>query len=207
MTPRPRLDAAPDGLANPEWVRAVAAEPLAPTEAAPAPRDGPLSAQDLRRRMIEGAVAGKLLDAHLRNRIQLMQSRPTDLSGLPQAEATLLIRAMIAAAHADGLVDPDERRRLVALARAGISDEAVRQQLLAEVDAPPALEHLLRLIETTTLAERFYAVSATVARRERPTNRAYLAYLAIRLEIDEDVVLRLNRETDATAPRISRLPG
>ncbi|MDB5662904.1 MAG: hypothetical protein JWN59_1242 [Sphingomonas bacterium] len=197
-----RLGRAPDGLANRAWVAATAAG-LADVAPAP-PRASP---QALRRASVERALAAKLLDAHLRNRVQAMQSRPTDLTGLPETEASLLIRAMIAAGHADGVLDPDERKRLIVLARDGIRDDAVRQKLLAEVDAPPAIEQLIRLVETPHSAERFYAVSAAVAHRPRAANRAYLAYLAIRLEIAEDVMLRINRETADPAPRAPRSPG
>jgi len=208
MTARRSLDDVPDGLANPEWVASAAGAAPQLQEGSPGmTRVERASPQQLRCAGLAASLAAKLLDAHLRNRVQLMQSRPADLSGLPHADAVLLIRAMIAAAHADGHIDPEERRRLISMARTGFTDDALRQQLLAEIDAPPSLEQLVRYVETAAIAERFYAVSATIARREKATNRAFLAYLATRLEIDSDVVLRINREADDLAPRVSRLPG
>jgi uncharacterized membrane protein YebE (DUF533 family) len=202
----PDLERAPDGVANPGWIaeRAKAESFLPNGRPTQAPE---MSAEDQRRRAIELALAAKLLDAHLRNRVQLMQSRPTELTGLSQSEASLLIRAMIAAGHADGNMDREERERLTAVARSGIEPGVLQQSLLAEMDAPPALEQLLRMVETPAMAERFYAVSVAVAGGEQPANRAYLAYLASRLAIGADVVLRINREVSGPRPRIRRSPG
>lgn len=191
---RPSLSDTPDGAAAPDWV-AQTAHAVADA-VTPRSHIAPFERQQRRRATIEAALAVKLLDAHLRNRVQLMVSQPTDLSGLSAAEAALLVRAMAAAGHADGGLEQDERQRLFALARTGITDDAMRHRLLAEIETPPSVEQLVRLVETPALAERFYAVSASVIRRDRPANRAYLAYLAARLDLASDVVLRLDREID-----------
>lgn len=191
---RSRLAETPDGVAAPGWV-ADTANAAADAVAARG-QVAPFERQQRRRATIETALAVKLLDAHLRNRVQLMIARPTDLSGLSHREAALLVRAMAAAGHADGGLEVSERQRLFALARTGIPDEAERQRLLAEIETPPSLEQLVRMVETPGMAERFYAVSASVIRRDRPACRAYLAYLATRLDLPGDVVLRIDREVD-----------
>jgi len=197
---------APDGVANPEWIAAQAAAPSS-LALRVSTAGAELSPDELRRRRLELALASKLLDAHLRNRRQLMQSDPADLTGLPQPQTLLLIRGMIAAAHADGCLSDGERERLVELARSGIEDAAVRDALLSEMDAPPSVEQLTRSVETPAMAERFYAVSVEVAGFDHPANRTYLAYLAARLDIAADVVLRINRERTGARTRVRRLPG
>lgn len=200
------LARAPDGVANPDWVAARAAA-LPALGATPKGGEPELAASELRRQGIQLALAAKLLNAHMRNRVQLMQSEPTDLTGLPQDQASLLIRAMIAAGHADGGLNEEERARLLALARSGIEDAALRDALFSELDAPPSVERLARLVETPAMAERFYAVSVAVAGLEQPANRAYLAYLAARLAIASDVVLRINREAAGPRQRVNRPRG
>jgi len=197
---------APDGVANADWVAAQAAAPSSlPLQAATA--ETKLSPDELRRGRVELALASKLLDAHLRNRRQLMQTDPADLTGLPLSQTLLLIRGMIAAAHADGGLSDEERERLVELARVGIEDAAVRDELLSEMDASPSVEQLTRAVETPAMAERFYAVSVEVAGFDHPANRTYLAYLAARLNIAADVVLRINRERTKARTRVRGLPG
>jgi uncharacterized membrane protein YebE (DUF533 family) len=197
---------APDGLANPDWVAAQAAAP-SPLALQVTTVEAQLSPDELRRRRVELALASKLLNAHLRNRRQLMQSDPADLTGLPPAQTMLLIRAMIAAAHADGVLGREERERLVELVRSAIEGATGRDALLSEMEAPPSVEQLTRSVESPALAERFYAVSVAVAGFDHPANRTYLAYLAARLNIPADVVLRINRERTGARTRVRGLPG
>ena len=197
---------APDGMAQADWVARQAAAPSSlPLHAAVPDAEEP--AEKLRLHRVELALASKLLDAHLRNRRQLMQSDPADLTGLGQAETLLLIRAMIAAAHADGVLSDPERTRLSELVRSWIEDVAMGDQLLLELEAPPSVEQLIRTIEGSPTAERFYAVSVEVVGFDRLIDRAYLAYLAARLDIAADVVLRINRERTGQRTRVRQLPG
>ena len=139
-------------------------------------------------------LAQKILHLHLRNRDQLMHRGLADLHERPPAEAALLIRAMAAAAHADGAVDPQEREIVRgALASTDIGDDE-RQRLEQEILAPPCLEALARQVEPSSqTAARFYAVSLRVLDRDDKTHLAYLRYLAQRLAVPRDVVVRLNR--------------
>ncbi|MET1756353.1 DUF533 domain-containing protein [Novosphingobium sp. RD2P27] len=186
------LRQAPDGWANPEWVAATASRNLPGPNLLPR---GPAEANVLRRCVVDIALATKLLNAHLQNRLQLMQSNPTELQDLPFEEAAILLKAMIAAGHADGGLDEGERERLIAIARRGIPDEARRHSLLLAIDAPPALEDVLRAVDTPELAERVYAVSAATLGHGADVNRAYLAYLAARLQLPKDIILRVNAMT------------
>lgn len=148
------------------------------------------------RRELELTLARKILETHLRVRRAQMQGDPTDLRGVKRDAARLLIRAMVAAAHADGRLDPMEERRIGrALASTRLND-AERAELEAAIAEPPGLEPLLRAVADEETATRFYAVSLAAAERGRGANKAYLAYLASRLKLPRDVVLRLNRAFD-----------
>lgn len=190
------LNRSVDGLANPDWVLRAARDGGSVGRGRMAREDEPAHAS-LRRGVLDRVLAVKILDAHLRNRVQLMQRDPTDLSGVSAAEAALLIRAMAAAGHADGGLQPAERERLVAYAGTGLLEDHVRYGILTEIEHPPSIETLIRQVETPRIAERLYAVSIAVIGRESPVCRAYLAYLAVRLNLSKDIVLRLNRENDS----------
>ena len=49
------------------------------------------------------------------------------------------------------------------------------------------------------MASLFYAVSVVAARRGKATNKSYLSYVAHRLGVPADVVVRLNRRYDVPA--------
>lgn len=196
----------PDGVANADWVAAQAGRPASvPPQAEHVAAE--VSPGTLRLGRVELALASKLLDAHLRNRRQLMQSDPADLTGLDQPDTALLIRAMIVAAHADGILHDEEKARLSALVRSWIEDAAEQDELWREMDNPPSVEQVIRAVEKPLLAERVYAVSAEIAGFDRAANRAYLAYLAARMDIATDVVLRINRERTGQRTRVREQLG
>lgn len=138
-------------------------------------------------------LARKVLEAHLHNRNQLMDAGSWDLRMAPREDAPLLIRAMIAAIHADGQVEAQERARVLAAINAAPLSEDDRAGLEAQVDEPECLEVLVRQLASPRQAVRFYAASAMAVGRARPITRAYLTYLAQRLHLPADQVVRINR--------------
>lgn len=177
----------PDRL-GPAALAEVAGEPR-PSRAPPPRATGG-------RRELELTLARKVLEGYLQSRRGEMRSDPTDLRSVEREDAKLLIRAMAAAAHADGRLDPRERARIVrALASTRLND-AERGELEAGLSDPPCLETLLRSISNDDMARRFYAVSLAATEQGRGANKAYLAYLAHRLKLPRDVLLRLNRAYD-----------
>ncbi|SFP57532.1 DUF533 domain-containing protein [Sphingomonas rubra] len=196
---REALASTPDGVGSPDWVMDVAERARAPVAGRDTPPRERPDARDQRRSVVDASLAAKLLGAHLSNRSQLMPIRPTDLSGLDEERATLLIRAMAAAGHADGGVAADELARLEERAHASaISGDRIAA-LLAELREPPSIEALVRQVADAPTAERFYAVSAWVIRRDEPTCRAYLDYLAVRLGLAGDVRIRLDGDVETLA--------
>lgn len=139
-------------------------------------------------------LAQKILRGHLHDRHQMIDRGLADLDGRPPEEAALLIRAMAAAAHADGALDPREHEILLAaLASAGFRPRQ-RRSLEQEILEPPCFEKLARQVELSSrTAARFYAVSLRLLERDNKTGIAYLNYLAQRLAIPRDIIVRLNR--------------
>ncbi|WP_207482833.1 DUF533 domain-containing protein [Arenibaculum pallidiluteum] len=138
-------------------------------------------------------LASKVLQGHLQNRHQLLDPPPSDLRDLSAEDATLLIRAMIAAAHANGDLDEQERRRISGVLSTTVLDADVRSVLERAMTEPVSLELLLRQVGSPWMASRFYAVSLAAVDKESAVNRAYLNYLALRLGLPADLVVRLNR--------------
>lgn len=142
---------------------------------------------------LHGVLARQILNAHLRNRHQILDPPPSDLRAVDAAEADLLIRAMAAAAHADGSLDPMEQSRIRTALRTSALGEADRRELEQAIEEPQCLETLVRRVSTPRMAARFYAVSLAVLDKDAAVNRAYLRYLAQRLDLPADLVVRLNR--------------
>ncbi len=120
------------------------------------------------------------------------------LSSATAAEdAVLLIRAMIAAANADGNIDSDERSRI--LGRLKSLDLSTEEQafITRELLTPGDIESIASQVKTPQMAEQVFAASLAAITVDTQTEREYLQRLAQRLGID-----------DATRQRIStRLRG
>ena len=102
-----------------------------------------------------------------------------------EAEALLMIRAMIAAAKADGRVDAAERAAIAAqLDAAGLSAEE-RDFVLADFDRPLTPEALARDATDPMLRARLYAAAFAGAGDITPPERAWLDALAKALKLDK----------------------
>ena len=105
--------------------------------------------------------------------------------GPGDSEALLLVRAMVAAASADGTIDREERESIFArLHAAGLSDEE-KNFVAGELSSPPRLEDILAGVKTRELARQVYAVSLLAVTVDTGEERKYLADLRRRLDLDE----------------------
>lgn len=115
-------------------------------------------------------------------------------------EALLVARAMIAAAHADGVLDEAERQVIASRwADEGMSAEE-RAALQAELATPCAPEQLAAQVTSPRLAEEVYAASLLAIRLDTPAEHRYLAQLAQLLALDRDTVARWHRLLGAPLP-------
>jgi uncharacterized membrane protein YebE (DUF533 family) len=113
-------------------------------------------------------------------------------AALDDAHAMLLIRAMIAAAHADGEIAPDERQRITSKldqAGAGADERAV---LGRELENPRSVDQILRDVHDQATAEQVYLASRIAMNPDTAAEQAYLEFLAARLEITGDRLTELN---------------
>lgn len=99
-------------------------------------------------------------------------------------KALLLIRAMIAAANADGEISPDERQRIldrIDQAGAGPEEHRIIERELAN---PPSTDALVGEVHDPETAEQVYLASVIAMEPDTQAERSYLQYLAARLNLD-----------------------
>lgn len=132
--------------------------------------------------------SGPSLSERLSSIFSPQASQPVPDSGFPELamedrKALLLIRAMIAAANADGVISPDERSVIVSKmdeAGAGPDEHRLLEQELAN---PLSMDALLREVQDEETAEQVYLASTIAIEADTPAEQSYLQYLAARLNL------------------------
>jgi uncharacterized membrane protein YebE (DUF533 family) len=112
----------------------------------------------------------------------------------------VLVRAMVAAAKADGHIDATEQRRLFAeVERLGLDTEAkayVLDLLTQDIDA----ESLARAVRTPEQGAELYLAARLAIDIDEPAERAFLDALATRLQLPAELRTNLDQAPSA-APR------
>jgi uncharacterized membrane protein YebE (DUF533 family) len=119
---------------------------------------------------------------------------PPPPSAARSNDAIVIVRAMIAAAQADGTVDADERARI--LGAASNLGEAERNFLGAELDAPHSIESIVAEARPQ-IAHDLYAAAAHAIVPDSEAERAWLARLGEALGIDTAVRASIERQVIA----------
>ena len=100
-------------------------------------------------------------------------------------EAVLLIRAMIAAANADGVIDEEERNRILKkLETMDLSDQE-HSFIVKELLSPAGLEDIVAQIKSPEMAKMVYTVSLLAIEVDTDAERAYMKTLAQQLSLNE----------------------
>lgn len=114
-----------------------------------------------------------------------------DPSRAPQGEAEFslaLVRAMIAAAKADGHIDEEEKQKIGdRLAIAGLGSEA-EAFLREELEKPLDLDELVALAQTEAQRVELYTASRLTIEPDSRAERGYLDLLAGRLRLPDALV-------------------
>ncbi|TXM72046.1 tellurite resistance TerB family protein [Methylobacterium sp. WL12] len=116
---------------------------------------------------------------------------------VPEDEARLMLRAMVAATVADGVVDAAERRRLdEAVAAAGI-DRDGRAWLERELGNPAEIDEIADAVDDAEAATRIYAAAALAIDLDTMQERQFLKMLAEALDVPPEAAARVERELSA----------
>jgi len=129
--------------------------------------------------------------------------RPASIPAVPPpapaaertGEAVLLIRAMIAAANADGVIDAEERQRILERFRGADLSPEEQNFLAGELLSPATIDSLLADVRSAETARQLYAVSLLAISVDTEAERLYLRTLADRLGLSagerDDIHARL----------------
>ncbi len=185
--------------------QAPAGTPMAPPGAYPggvapyAPPAAVASAQDPNLGYPPGIVPYYLQEQQRQAAAAPPVPPPTPSVPIDRATAVLLIRAMIAAANADGAIDQEERQEITEHLGAVGLGAAERQALDYELAHPRPPSALLAEIRTPALAEQVYAVSLLAIDPDTEAEHAYLRGLAAMLNLAPAVTARIEAAVAAPA--------
>jgi len=104
-----------------------------------------------------------------------------------------LVRAMIAAAKADGRIDADERERIFQRLEDMNLSAHEKAFVFDELSTPLDIEAVVRGADTPEHAAEIYAASLVAIEADTATERAYLGTLAGRLSLPDALVAEIHK--------------
>lgn len=138
---------------------------------------------------------------------------PADTPFNPTSEADQqslgrhLLRAMIAAAKADGHIDAAEQANIFAQMDRMNVDADDKVFVMDELRKPLDVDAVAKAARSPEEAAEIYTVSLLAIDVDNPSERAYLALLAARLNLDEKLVAHLHASVDgATETSPQKVP-
>lgn len=116
----------------------------------------------------------------------------------PEAEAHshALLRALIAAAKADGEIDDQEQQMISAEIGRHTDDPQLQQWLDAEVAKPLRAADFAEYAHDPALASEIYLASVMLVNDQQAAERAYLDELAAQLQLDPQLQLHLEQQAN-----------
>jgi uncharacterized membrane protein YebE (DUF533 family) len=116
-------------------------------------------------------------------------------------DALLLVRAMVAAASADGVIDDAERASMLDRLTSAGAGPAERAALEAEMRAPRQVSVLAAEVSSAELAKQFYAVSLLAMKIDTDAERAYAKMLPLLLRLGDAETREIEVKLGVTVPR------
>lgn len=125
---------------------------------------------------------------------------PEEVEGVvsPDGEQ-LMVRAMIAAAKADGAVDQAEMEKIIGQVAEGGVEPSERDFVMSELAAPLDVDGIVAAVNGPAQAAQVYAASLMAIAVDTEAEKAYLRDLARRLNLDAAAVAQLHQMTGAPA--------
>jgi uncharacterized membrane protein YebE (DUF533 family) len=123
----------------------------------------------------------------------LLPAEQQQSTGTAEGEATLYLRAMIAAAACDGEIDDQERQHIMGkLEESGLSDDE-RDFLLTEMSWPMGIDELSAAVEDRQQAIRLYISSLLAIVVDTDAEREYLRQLAQALQLPPELLASIHQ--------------
>lgn len=122
---------------------------------------------------------------------------PTQAPGGPEAFSQVLVKAMAAAAQADGKLDADEVSRITGgLTKMG-ADAVSQQSLIIALSTPVNPQELINAATSPEAAMQIYAASVLAIRPDSAVEQRYLANLAQALGVDPQLKAQIDKDLTA----------
>lgn len=141
---------------------------------------------------------------------------PPSKSGFDPAEAPqgegeftlVLVRAMIAAARADGHIDDEEREKIAGRVKLSGMDDEASDFLMSELSKPVDLDAIVAAAGTEAQRVELYTASRLAIDPETRAERGYLDMLAGRLKLPDALVDHIEATvSEAKTPAQSATPA
>lgn len=139
------------------------------------------------------AVAALQASQQVQGQAQAVAAQPPMDQLASDDTALLLVRAMVAAAKADGQIDQQEIARITGKLEEIGADEESRRFVAEELRRPLDLDAIVRAVPSPEVAVEVYAASLLAIEVDTPAERAYLQTLAGRLNLPQPVVAQVHR--------------
>lgn len=113
------------------------------------------------------------------------------------SHSTLILKAMIAAAKADGHVDEQEMAKIEQTISEMGADNQLQQLVKNELHKPLDPAAIAQLATTPAQASELYLASLLIADEQNFMEKAYLNELAKQLQLADDLVMALEQQVNA----------
>ena len=119
---------------------------------------------------------------------------PFDHTDVNEDEARTMLRAMVAATMADGLLDAVERERLYKALETAKIEDAGRAWLDKELAEPADVDQLASGVRGPEQAARIYAAARLAIEPDTMQEQQFLKMLAEALDVPAEAIARLEKE-------------
>ena len=109
-----------------------------------------------------------------------------------RSDAVLLLRAMIAAANADGVIDREERDNILKKLKTVALSPEEHAFIVQELLSPADLDTIVEGVDTPELARQVYAVSLMAIEVDTDRERDYMENLARRLGLNDATIEQIH---------------
>lgn len=123
-----------------------------------------------------------------------------DAASDEDSRATVMIRAMIAAAKADGEISPEEKQRILGRLEQAGADPDARAFIRDEMARPVDLQTIVSAVDSPHAAIEAYAASLFAIDIDTPAEVAYMRQLAQGLGLNPTLVRELHASLEAPKP-------
>ena len=131
---------------------------------------------------------------------------PADDTQAQEQLGKTLVRAMIAAAKADGRIDADEKEAIFTRLEAMPLSAEEKAWVFDELSSPLDINAVVARADTPEHAAEIYAASLVAITADTASERAYLDVLASRLRLDPALVSEIHQAAGEKAPEPAAAP-